>query len=95
MDYAIRNCKELGGEIKDLSVHAGLEGCKGYFKGCAIMAFNSPLRICTCEEEREARLLGQQQRPLSPPKKTLHDTINPDALGACTRFTTARVQACR
>eukprot|EP00967_Tisochrysis_lutea_P048933 scaffold59886_cov28-Tisochrysis_lutea.AAC.1 len=50
------------------------------------MAFNPPLRICVCEEEREARLIREQQRQLAPPKKTLHDTINPDALGACTRF---------
>ena len=50
IEYTVRNCRELGGDIKNLSIHAGPKGCKGYNKGYAL-AFQPPLRICVCAEE--------------------------------------------
>ena len=38
IEYAVRNCRELGGDIKNLYIHAGPKGCKGYKKDYA-MAF--------------------------------------------------------
>eukprot|EP00967_Tisochrysis_lutea_P072509 scaffold96680_cov27-Tisochrysis_lutea.AAC.1 len=36
IEYSVRNCRELGGDIKNLNIHAGPKGCKGYNKGLTI-----------------------------------------------------------
>eukprot|EP00967_Tisochrysis_lutea_P100674 scaffold150423_cov32-Tisochrysis_lutea.AAC.1 len=60
-----------------MNIHAGPKGCKGYHKNYAL-AFTPPLRICVCEEERQARLNREQARRMAPPKRTLHEVIAPD-----------------
>eukprot|EP00967_Tisochrysis_lutea_P116061 scaffold186480_cov36-Tisochrysis_lutea.AAC.1 len=49
-------------------------------------AFHPNLRICECQEERQARLEREQARRAAPPKRTLHEVIAPESKGACTRF---------
>ena len=85
IEYSVRNCRELGGDIKNLNIHAGPKGCKGYNKGYA-MAFHPPLRICVCEEEKAARLEREERKRTAPPKMTVQEAMNPNAQELCKRF---------
>ena len=85
IEYAVRNCRELGGDIKNLCIHAGPKGCKGYNKEYAL-AFQPPLRICVCAEEKAARLEREERKRMAPPKKTIQEALNPDKPELCKRF---------
>ena len=76
IEYAVRNCREVGGDIKDLSIHAGPKGCKGYNKGYA-MAFHPPLRVCVCAEEKAARLEREERKRTPSLKKKLRTRTFP------------------
>eukprot|EP00967_Tisochrysis_lutea_P002434 scaffold3031_cov28-Tisochrysis_lutea.AAC.1 len=52
VDYAVQNCRELGGDIKNLSIHAGPKGCKGYNITKATPKHSNPL---SAAEEKAAR----------------------------------------